>query len=89
MIADPLEAYAETPVGQIRAFFGSGTYKSPGDAQKVAAAIVATADQASPPLRLALGSDAFGAMHRALSERLAELEGQKDIAASTDSKWLT
>lgn len=86
VVADPLEAYAETPVGQIRSFFGSGTYKSPGDAQKVAAAIIATADQPNPPLRLALGSDAYAAMHRALSERLAELEGQKEIAASTDGR---
>lgn len=86
VIADPIAAYADTPVGQIRAFFGSGTYKSPGDAVKVAGAILDTAAQASPPLRLALGSDAYGAMHRALSERLAELEGQKQLASSTDGR---
>lgn len=85
VIADAMDVYAETPVGQIRAFFGSGTYQSPGDAGKVASAIIASAEQTPPPLRLALGSDAYGAMHRALSERLAELEGQKELAASTDA----
>lgn len=85
-IADALDAYAETPVGQARAFFASGTYNSPGNAEKVAAAIVATADQSPPPLRLALGSDAYAAMHRALSARLAELEDQKALAASTDGQ---
>ncbi|MBB5041099.1 hypothetical protein [Shinella fusca] len=59
---------------------------SPGDAEKVVSAIIATADPQASPLRLALGSDAYGAMHRALSERLAELEGQKDLAASTDEQ---
>lgn len=86
VIADPIESYAETPVGQIRAFFGSGTYVSPGDASKVAAAILATADEANPPLRLALGSDAYTAMHRALTERLTELERQKERAAATDAR---
>ncbi len=86
VVADALAAYADTPVGQIQAFFGSGTYQSPGDGQKVAGAIIATACQPNPPLRLALGSDAFNAMHRALSERLAELEGQSYLAASTDAQ---
>ena len=84
VIAEPLEIYADGPVGQMRAFFGSGAYQSPGDAGKSVRAIVETADQNPPPLRLALGSDAYGAMHGALSERLAELESQKAIAASTD-----
>lgn len=84
VVADPLVAYADGPVGQVRAFFGSGTYQSPGDAGKSVELIIATADQNPPPLRLALGSDAYGAMHRGLSERLAELESQKLIASSTD-----
>ena len=71
-------------MGQIRAFFGSGTYSSPGDAGKTVQAIVNTADQNPPPLRLATGSDAYNAIHKALTARLAELESQKALAFSTD-----
>lgn len=35
-----------------------------------------------PPVRLTLGADAHAAVHAALSERLAALEGQRDLAAS-------
>lgn len=68
----------------MRAFFGSGTYESPGDAAKTVKAIIATVDQNPAPLRLATGSDAYGALHKAMSPRLAELEAQKAIATSTD-----
>ncbi|WP_235907960.1 SDR family oxidoreductase [Siccirubricoccus phaeus] len=85
VVSHPLDIYANGPVGQARAFFGSGTYKSPGDAAKTARVILDTADQDPPPLRLATGSDAYAAMHRALTARLAELESQKDLAASTDA----
>ncbi len=36
------------------------------------------------PKRLLLGSDAYRLVHAALTERLAALEAQKDIALSTD-----
>lgn len=84
VVADPLPMYADGAVGKMRAFFGSGNYQSPGDAGKAVHAIIEMADQDPPPLRLALGSDAYSAMHRGLVERLAELESQEAIAASTD-----
>lgn len=84
VIADPLEAYADGPVGQTRAFFGSGTYESPGDAVKTVKVVIQTIDQNPTPLRLATGSDAYGTLHKAISTRLAELEAQKTVAASTD-----
>ncbi|WP_180899167.1 SDR family oxidoreductase [Martelella soudanensis] len=85
VVADPLDAYADGPLGQMRAFFGSGTYRSPGDALKTVKAIIATADQTSPPLRLATGSDAYNAVHAALTARLAELDAQKSVSFSTDA----
>jgi hypothetical protein len=36
------------------------------------------------PARITLGSDAYSYVHTALSERLADLEAQKDLAFSTD-----
>lgn len=47
-------------------------------------AMIAAADAKDPPRRLALGSDAYTLIHAALSERLAALEAQKDLAFSTD-----
>ena len=46
--------------------------------------MIASVDTVPAPKRLALGSDAYGAMHKALSARLAELEAQKELAFSTD-----
>jgi hypothetical protein len=67
--------------------FGSGTYKSRRATRKRSPRRSSRRPTSRRrPLRLALGSDAYGAMHRALSERLAELEGQKDLAASTDEQ---
>jgi hypothetical protein len=36
------------------------------------------------PLRIALGSDSYTAIHNALKERLAPLEAQKGLAFSTN-----
>jgi NAD(P)-dependent dehydrogenase (short-subunit alcohol dehydrogenase family) len=84
VIADPLDAYADGPVGRARAFFGDGTYASPGDAGKTARAIVDSAGMDPAPLRLATGKDAYAAIHAALTARLAELEARKPVAFSTD-----
>jgi NAD(P)-dependent dehydrogenase (short-subunit alcohol dehydrogenase family) len=53
-----------------------------GDPAKLAAAIYETTRDPKPPLRLTLGSDTYDAIHAALTERLAALESQKDLAAS-------
>jgi hypothetical protein len=53
----------------------------PGDPAKMAKTAV---DQNPAPKRIALGSDAYAAIHKALTERLAALEAQKDLAFSTD-----
>ena len=36
------------------------------------------------PKRIALGSDAYGAIHKALTDRLSALEAQREVAFSTD-----
>jgi len=46
--------------------------------------IIDTVEQNPAPKRIALGSDAYGAIHKALTDRLAVLEAQKDLAFSTD-----
>ncbi|AGZ40959.1 SDR family oxidoreductase [Actinoplanes friuliensis] len=55
-----------------------------GDPDKVAAAIIALGEQADPPLRQALGSDAYANIRAALTDRLAALEQGRAVASSTD-----
>jgi NAD(P)-dependent dehydrogenase (short-subunit alcohol dehydrogenase family) len=80
-----LDVYDQTPVGDFRRMVASaGLAMFPGDPRKVAAAIIASADQSPAPKRLTLGSDAYALIHAALTERLADLEAQKELAHSTE-----
>lgn len=56
-----------------------------GDATKMATAMIASVDQQPAPRRLVLGSDAYGCIHEALRERVAEVEAQAQSAAATDA----
>ncbi|NOW05216.1 hypothetical protein [Clostridium beijerinckii] len=48
-------------------------------------AMIDSVDQQDAPKRIALGSDAYyDSIHKALSDRLKELEAQKRLAFSTD-----
>jgi NAD(P)-dependent dehydrogenase (short-subunit alcohol dehydrogenase family) len=88
-MADPLPAYADGPVGQIRTLLAAhpeaARAQIPGDPAKVAAAIAASADTTPAPKRLTLGSDAYDQITAALRDRLTALESQKDLAMSTDA----
>ncbi|MBC7269872.1 MAG: SDR family oxidoreductase [Streptomyces sp.] len=86
-IAPAKPEYVDGPAGQIRKYLESVdnvTAEAPGDPQKVAAAIIASADSTPAPRRLALGSDAYQAVRAALTQRIAELDAGKQTAASTD-----
>jgi hypothetical protein len=50
----------------------------------MARAMIDSVEQTPAPKRLALGSDAYTMIHKALTERLAALEAQKAVAVSTD-----
>jgi len=87
-IAPPIDAYAETPVGQVRKYIeaagGNLTAYAPGDPGLVADAIIELAAQTPAPRRLALGSDAFDGIRAALVSRLAELDEMRTVSTSTD-----
>ncbi|MFF0736280.1 SDR family oxidoreductase [Streptomyces chartreusis] len=86
-IAPAMPEYADGPVGQIRKYLEAVdniTAEAPGAPDKVAAAIIASADTTPAPRRLALGSDAYNAMRTALTDRIAELDAGRQIAASID-----
>ncbi|WP_315067712.1 hypothetical protein [uncultured Clostridium sp.] len=46
--------------------------------------MIDSADQKPAPIRIALGSGAYNTIHQSLSNRLEELEAQKELAFSTD-----
>ncbi|GAA3434887.1 SDR family oxidoreductase [Kutzneria kofuensis] len=86
-IAPAMPEYAGTAAGRMRSYVDSVdnvTADAPGDPEKVAAAIIASADVSPAPRRLALGSDAYSAIRAALAARIAELDAGKAIATSVD-----
>ena len=83
-VGPPLAAYDGTPAAAIRAVLEEGTAVPPGDPAKMAAAIIASADTEPAPSRLVLGSDAYGIIRQALTDRLAVIEPQRATAAATD-----
>jgi NAD(P)-dependent dehydrogenase (short-subunit alcohol dehydrogenase family) len=82
-LGNALPAYDDTPASLARSIKTS-THPAPGDAAKIADAIINSAAENPAPLRLVLGSDAYRYIHAALSERLAALEQEKGRAFSTD-----
>nr|WP_298123798.1 oxidoreductase [uncultured Pseudoxanthomonas sp.] len=56
----------------------------PGDPARAAQAIIRIASLASPPLRIALGTDAFAAIDHADRTRLEERTRWRSLSASTD-----
>jgi NAD(P)-dependent dehydrogenase (short-subunit alcohol dehydrogenase family) len=82
--APELQVYDGTAAGDVRRALARGDFALTGDAEKMADAILACAEVDRPPLRLALGSTAYGGIRSALEARLAELEAQKDITLSLD-----
>lgn len=87
VLAAPLPEYADGPAGQLRRSLSGELppLPTPGDPAKIAAAIIASAEQAEAPLRLTLGSDAYAWATAALRDRLAALEAGRSLAHSTDA----
>jgi NAD(P)-dependent dehydrogenase (short-subunit alcohol dehydrogenase family) len=83
-LAPALEAYVGTPAGAVRTILADQTRPSPGDPAKMATIIIGSVDTTPAPKRLVLGSDAYGILVNALTQRLADIEPQQDVAASTD-----
>ncbi|MEU5382028.1 SDR family oxidoreductase [Streptomyces sp. NPDC005968] len=83
VLSSPLTDYDNTPAAVVRGL-STGTRPSPGDPVKVAAAIIAAAETEPAPLRVVLGSDSFQYVHQALTERLADIAGQRASAGAVD-----
>ncbi|TFW13788.1 SDR family oxidoreductase [Duganella callida] len=84
-LAPRLAAYDGTPASLARRMLEERKAVPIGDPAKMVELMIASVAQTPAPKRLALGSDAWTGMQRALSARLAELEAQRDLAFSTDA----
>jgi NAD(P)-dependent dehydrogenase (short-subunit alcohol dehydrogenase family) len=82
--ATPLAVYDDTPAGVWRKARAAGDYHPTLDPEKAVSAIIDSVGQSPAPKRLTLGSNAYQLVHKALTERLAALEAQKDLALAAD-----
>jgi NAD(P)-dependent dehydrogenase (short-subunit alcohol dehydrogenase family) len=82
--AQPMAEYDNTPAGAVRRGLTDGTFAVTGDPTKMVQAMIDSVERNPAPKRLTLGSTAYNSIRRALTERLAVLEGQREIALSTD-----
>jgi NAD(P)-dependent dehydrogenase (short-subunit alcohol dehydrogenase family) len=85
LVSPPTMAvYDQTPAGEVRRAVASGAFALTGDPLKMANAMIEVANAKPAPKRLLLGSDAYDRVHAALTERLAALGQQQEIARSTE-----
>jgi NAD(P)-dependent dehydrogenase (short-subunit alcohol dehydrogenase family) len=80
----PMELYDHTPVGALRRAIAEGGFSVRGDAGRTVDAMISAADSLKPALRLTLGSTAYTSISSALSQRLAAVEAQREVAFSAD-----
>lgn len=83
--ATPMMEYEGTPSDAVRRSFDTGSFGVLADAAKSVDAMIEAMDAVAPPLRLALGSAAYGSIGKALTGRLAAIKAQRSVAVSVDA----
>ena len=83
-LGEQMDAYKGTPAAFVHVMIKDTSRPAPGDPARMSAKIIASVDREPAPKRIVLGRDAYGIITRALTERLASVEAQKDEAGSTD-----
>ncbi|NHF65606.1 SDR family NAD(P)-dependent oxidoreductase [Xanthomonas hortorum] len=78
--------YAEASA-KFRAWHDEMNHKQVGDPAKLGAAIVKISAMASPPLRFAAGSDAYGLVIKKAQELREGAEQVRELSISTDGNW--
>lgn len=79
-----IEAYEQTPAGDVRHAFANNDFPITGDVNKTVQAMIDTVEINPAPLRLAMGKDAYTDMRASLVSRLEALDAQKELALSSD-----
>jgi hypothetical protein len=83
----PISAYEDTPVGELRTRMAAGRFAAKtGDPDKVTQAMIDAMDREPPPRLITLGSIAYDHMETALTDKLAVLRAQKELAYSVDAE---
>jgi len=82
--APVMEAYENTPAGEVRRAIAAGTFPIKGDVDKSVQAMIDSVEVSPAPLRLALGGDAYRDMRAALVSRLEALDAQKELALASE-----
>lgn len=82
--APVMEAYENTPAGDVRRAIAAGDFPITGDVDKSVQAMIDSVDVSPAPLRLALGGDAYRDMRAALVSRLEMLDAQKELALASE-----
>lgn len=82
--APVMEAYENTPAGEVRRAIAAGTFPIKGDVDKSVQAMIDSVEVSPAPLRLALGGDAYRDMRAALVSRLESLDAQKELALASE-----
>ncbi|HEY3951451.1 oxidoreductase [Phenylobacterium sp.] len=70
-------------IGPIEDFLYGQAGRQPGDPAKAADAMVAVADDPSPPRRLVLGADAYDVLDRTMRERMADIGRYRKLGEAT------
>ncbi|GGA86860.1 hypothetical protein GCM10011491_13170 [Brucella endophytica] len=81
---ESIAAYDGTPAHLTRDALFGGKWVIIGNPERMADAMIAVAEKANPPLRLALGSTSYRAIREALDARVDELEANRAITVATD-----
>jgi len=71
-------------VAPIEEFLYGQAGRQPGDPVKAAAAMIAVVDDASPPRRLVLGTDAYQVLDRIYAERAADIARYRKLGETTN-----
>ena len=83
-VADLMPEYDDTPAHAFQRMLDPANGVAPGDPARMAARIIESVDIDPAPLRMVLGSQALESTLTTLRRRVADLENQTDLAASTD-----
>jgi len=82
--APPMAEYENTPAGDVRRAIADGAFPVPGDPVEIVRRMIECVDSNPAPRRLALGRGAYARIRAVLTDRIAALDAQKDVALSTD-----
>jgi len=80
--APAIDAYDATPAGDVRRAIAGDQFPLDNDAEKIAAAMIASAQRSPAPLRLPLGRDTYEDVRASYVRRLEELDAHRDVALS-------